>query len=166
MKTNSALKTSMIASPLSAQAVVRPKGSNSKRTLVSSLMLTSLVDAFSILVIFLLMNAKSGIEEVQLKKVQQLPQATAMDIVNKGIVLRIEDKKFFVDDEEVSAQSLAAKLEQAKMKFEAAQADGKKAALIVQADKKVDFEEVSPILRAGAVAGINQFKFAAVEKTN
>ncbi len=162
----SSLKQSMISSPLSEMAVVRPKAVSSKRVLVSSLMLTSLVDAFSILVIFLLMNAKSGIEQIELKKANQLPQATAMDTVQKGIVLRIEDKAFFVDDVQVSEAALAQKLEEAKAKFEAGLLNGQKANLIVQADKKMDFEAVSPILRAGATAGIHQFKFAVVEKTN
>ena len=163
---SSSLKHSMIASPLSEMAIVRPKGQATKRLLVSSLMLTSLVDAFSILVIFLLMNTKSGIEQMELKKVNQLPQAMAMDMVQKGIVLRIEEGKFFVDDVQTNESNLAQKLEEAKAKFEAGLLNDQKANLIVQADKKMDFEEVSPILRAGATAGIHQFKFAVVEKGN
>ncbi len=163
---SSSLKQTSIQSPLSQMAIVRPKAASTKRTLVSSLMLTSLVDAFSILVIFLLMNTKSGIEQVELKKINQLPHATAMDTVTKGIVLRIEDNKYFVDEVQVSEATLAQKLEEAKTKFEAGTINGLKASVIVQADKKLDYEAVSPILRAGAAAGLNQFKFAVVEKSN
>lgn len=161
-----ALKQSQVQSPLANQTVVRPKGTSSKRLLVSSLMLTSLVDAFSILVIFLLMSAKSGIEELDLKKVNEIPQAQMMDAPSKGIILRLEaDGGFFIDDEQVSEKQLAAKLEEAKTKFESGLLNGDKASLIVQADKKMDFEKVSPILRAGAEAGLNKFRFAVMEKT-
>lgn len=147
-------------------AIVRPKGSLTTRTLVSSLMLTSLVDAFSILVIFLLMSAKTGIEQMEVKKANQLPQAQAMDTVTKGIILRIEDNKYFIDEAQVSEARLAQTLEAAKAKFETGRVDGLKASVIVQADKKLDFEAVSPILRAGSAAGLNQFRFAVVEKSN
>lgn len=162
-----ALKQSQVQSPLSNQTVVRPKGASTKRLMVSSLMLTSLVDAFSILVIFLLMSAKSGIEELELKKINEMPQAQMMDAPSKGIILRLEaNGNFFIDDEKVSASNLAKKLTEAKAKYESGLLSGAKASLIVQADKKMDFEKLSPILRAGAEAGLHQFKFAVMEKAS
>jgi len=163
---SSTLKQTNIQSPLSQMAIVRPKAASTKRTLVSSLMLTSLVDAFSILVIFLLMNAKSGIEQMEVKKAQVLPQASAMDMVTKGIILRIEDNKYFVEDKPVNEANLAQTLENAKAKFETGRVDGLKASVIVQADRAMDYEKFSPILRAGSAAGLNQFRFAVVEKTH
>ncbi len=156
------LKQTQIASPLSNQGVLKPKGHTAGRLLVSSLMLTSLVDAFSILVIFLLMSTQNGIE-IELKKTEKLPQATAVDGLERSIVLRIEGDKYFIDDEPVTESALGRALVGAKEKFESGLLGNAKAGLIVQADREMDFEALSPVLRAGSEAGLSQFKFAAIQ---
>lgn len=158
------LKQTQIASPLSAQGVLRPKGHSANRVLVSSLMLTSLVDAFSILVIFLLMSTQNGIE-IELKKTEKLPQASAVDGLEKSIVLRIEGDKYFIDDQPVAESQLSKKLIAMKKTFEAGLLNKAKAGLIVQADREMDFEALSPVLRAGSAAGLSQFKFAAIQNS-
>ncbi|MCM2281796.1 MAG: biopolymer transporter ExbD [Bdellovibrionaceae bacterium] len=156
------LKQTQIASPLMAQSALQPKGHTANRVLVSSLMLTSLVDAFSILVIFLLMSTQNGIE-LELKKTEKLPMATAVDGIEKSIVLRIEGDRYFIDDEPVGERELAKALIAAKDKFESGLLNKAKAALLVQADREMDFVALSPVLHAGSAAGLSQFKFAAIE---
>lgn len=162
---HTALSQSQVASPLDNQGLLRPKkgGHSAGRLLTSSLMLTSLVDAFSILVIFLLMSTQNGIE-VQLKKTEKLPQASAVDGLEKSIVLRIEGDKYFIEDQPVAESGLSKALVEAKQKFESGLMNSAKAGLIVQADRDMDFEALSPVLRAGSDAGLSQFKFAAIEK--
>jgi biopolymer transport protein ExbD len=163
MQSVTVLKNQILPSPLSQQAVIRPKGSQTKRVLTSSLMLTSLVDAFSILVIFLLMSAQHGIEAMELKKANRLPMAAHVDSISKGVVIRIEDGAYLLDEQPVDPGQLGTRLFEAK-KRAAEEGDKSDINLIVQADRKMDFEELSPILRAGAEAGIHQFKFAVLEK--
>lgn len=156
------LNQTQVASPLAAQGVIRPKGHTASRVLFSSLMLTSLVDAFSILVIFLLMSSQSGIE-AELKKTEKLPMASAIDSIEKSIILRIEGGAYFIDEQPVRENELAKALIAAKEKFEAGLLNNAKAGLLVQADKTMDFDSLSPVLRAGSEAGLSQFKFAAIE---
>ncbi len=156
------LKQTQIASPLASQGVLKPRGSTARRVLFSSLMLTSLVDAFSILVIFLLMSTQNGIE-IELKKTEKLPQATAVDGLERGIVLRIEGDRYFIDDRPVPERGLSKALAEAKESFESGLLNNAKAGLLVQADRDMDFEALSPVLRAGSEAGLSQFKFAAIQ---
>ncbi len=146
-------------SPLSAQATIRPKGKSTKRILVSSLLLTSLVDAFSILVIFLLMNASTGIETVQLKGTK-LPVASSADTLTEGVILKIENGTYSIGDIQISIDKLGEALTAEKEK--SGQPD---VALIVQADKDIDYEILSPVLRIGAGSGFTQYKLAVLDRS-
>ena len=62
------LQNDSLFSPLSQESVIRPKKGKDNKTLVAALILTSLVDAFSILVIYLLMNTTAATETLDLEK--------------------------------------------------------------------------------------------------
>ncbi len=146
-------------SPLSAQATVRPKGATTKRVLISSLLLTSLVDAFSILVIFLLMNASTGIETVQLKGTK-LPVASSADTLTPGVILKIENGIYTIGENQISIDKLGEALTAEKEKSGQAEV-----ALIVQADKDIDYDVLSPVLKIGAGSGFTQYKLAVLDRS-
>ncbi len=151
--------------PLASQGAVKSKGSAAKKhNMVFSLNLTALIDAFSILVIFLLSNYSGDAHNVNVSNKITLPRATQTEIMTMGTVVKIEGSKFFVDDKEVKFENLVGKLIAARKEKEK-ETDDVKNSLIIQADRQLDFDMLSPVIRAGGSAGFNQYKFAAMPST-
>jgi len=155
-----------VNSPLSQQAMVRPKkGVTGRRILLSSLMLTSLVDAFSILVIFILMSAKSGMEIVRVPDADKLPAAQQMRAMEPAIVLSVKNGQYEVDSKPVRADRLSEVLRQSREKFLRGQSAKTEAPVLVQADRQLSFSEISPVLIASSEAGLSRLQFAVIEAT-
>jgi biopolymer transport protein ExbD len=158
MMTNSPLATQNFQSPLAGQSTLKPKGFKGQREFFFSLSLTSLIDAFSILVIYLLMNFSATGEVVKVEKDMQLPKAASADTIERGIVVRVSAGHYFVEDQLVSANALT----QALLNHRP-QAKEEAGNLIIQADRRLDYSELSPVLQAGAHAGFQKFKFAVIQ---
>lgn len=147
--------------PLASQGTLNPKGGKKKPNMVFSLNLTALIDAFSILVIFLLSNYSGDAQNVNLSKQMILPKATQTEIMTMGTVVKIEGNKLFVDEKAVKLENLVGTLIEAK-KDKEKETDDVKNSLIIQADRQLDFDQLSPVIRAGGSAGFNQYKFATM----
>src|SRR4051812_17663671 len=93
----SILKSGMKLSPLGNQTVLGPKSNRNNRPMMFTLALTSLIDAFSILVIFLLIQGPSGQKELLLNKDVQLPSVQKFSPMDEGLPIRIESGKYFVE---------------------------------------------------------------------
>lgn len=156
LNTASPLNRSQLSSALAGTSRIRPEGSRHRRTMIASLMLTSLVDAFSILVIFLIMNHSANQEMVNVGDKVKLPQARETQLIQSGVVVRIEEGKFLVDEKPVALGSLAARLKALNDGPETAKKDG----LIIVADRQLDYADLSPVILAGSNAGFTKFKFA------
>lgn len=128
--------------------------------MVASLMLTSLVDAFSILVIFLIMNHSTSQDVVNLGQHITLPKADQSQFIQEGVVVRLENGKFMVEDQDIALGNLARHLKTLNDSVETAKKDG----LIIVADRDLDYESLSPVILAGSNAGFTKFKFAVVRK--
>lgn len=162
LETASPLKRSLLHSPLKNQSTLRPSGGKRRRSVVAGLMLTSLVDAFSILVIFLILNTSANQEslEVDTKKLA-LPVASDTMMIMQGVTVRVDaNNNFLVEQKQVSRSGLVAEL---KAQF-AASSDAKKEGIIIVADKTMSYEDLSPVILAGSQAGFQKFKFAVVRK--
>lgn len=158
----SILKNQTMRGPLASQGAVKSKGSSAKKhNMVFSLNLTALIDAFSILVIFLLSNYSGDTHNVNVSNKITLPRATQTEMMTMGTVVKIEGNKFFVDEKEVQFENLVAQLISARKEKEK-ETDDVKNSLIIQADRQLDFDMLSPVIRAGGSAGFNQYKFAAM----
>lgn len=156
----SPLNQSALNSALRGQSRLRPNGGHFRKRLMTSLMLTSLVDAFSILVIFLIMNHASSQDSLDFdNKKLTLPRAEQSQVILNGIVVRIEGSDLIVDSKSVSLQELASQLEASKSEI-----DAKKDGLIIVADRKLDFEALSPVISVGSQAGFSKFKFVVERK--
>lgn len=161
LETASPLKQSLLGSALGGTSMLRPKGAKWGRSLTASLMLTSLVDAFSILVIFLIMNHSTNQEVLNMGEKIALPQAKQSDFIQNGIVVRVEDGKFLVEDKPVALSQLVAYLK----KLNASTTDaGKREGLIIVADRTLDFADLNPVILAGSQSGFTKFKFAVIRK--
>jgi biopolymer transport protein ExbD len=167
MLSNSVLKQSRLESPLKSLSRLKPKGSKASKPLVFSLMLTSLVDAFAILLIFLLLNNSDSDPRIQLSKDIRLPEVTQSTNLDYGIIVKIENGRYFVEEKEVATNDLPKFLIQHKDKFTQDKSNkdhGKKAQLIVQADRGASFQILNPVVLAASHAGFENFKFAVLPK--
>ena len=125
LESASPLKRTALGSALGNTSMLRPRaGGGHRRSMVASLMLTSLVDAFSILVIFLIMNHSASNEVVNVGSKVTLPQARESQFIQSGVVVRIEGGKFLVEDKEVALGNLTAQLKALNSSVEMAKREG------------------------------------------
>jgi biopolymer transport protein ExbD len=154
------LSQTMLHSALASTSRLRPSGHGRKRSLAASLMLTSLVDAFSILVIFLIMQNSASQDVVNVDKIQ-LPTAMESGMIAEGVTVRIEAGGIFkIEEKSVRVDGLLTELKA----LSAATAGAKKESLIIVGDRAMDYEALSPVILAGSQAGFTKFKFAVIKK--
>lgn len=154
----SILKRQADHSPLLQQKRVQASGHTGKRkNLLFSLNLTTLIDAFCILVIFLLSNMNGQLQNIQIGKNMILPVSKQNDLMDQGLVVRLEKDGFSVDEKKLSTpEQLAQALIDAKVK------NKEHSSIIIQADRQSDFSAISIILRAAGLAGFEKYMFAVL----
>jgi biopolymer transport protein ExbD len=157
MLERSYLKSQMRNWGLKNQSALKPKGGMGKRTLMFSLTLTSLIDAFTIMVIYLLVNFGDPSANVKLAGNIDLPQAVQNDQIGEGTVISIKDGRYFFENKEISLANVTRQLVQA---IQTKTGDQN---LVIEADKTTDYQALSPIILAGSQAGFHQFKFAVLQ---
>lgn len=152
------LSTQMQKSPLLLQKRVHSVGGGGKsKSLLFSMNLTTLIDAFCILVIFLLSNMNGQLQNIQVGKNTTLPTATLTEIMSAGVVVRMEANEIYIDDKKISVDKIVQSLIDHKTE--------EKSALIIQADKNSDYDKISLLLRAGGQAGYEKYAFAVLPGT-
>lgn len=147
-------------SPLQEALVLKPRKGKSRKKLVAALLLTSLIDAFSIILLYLLVQ-NSGVEStLELDGVDRLPLATKIESIHNGTILKVDAGSYYINDQAVPVSQLAAYLQKLKEQ-EGLEESGH--SLIIQADRMTDFSGLGPVIRAGSIAGFNKFKFAVLQ---
>src|SRR4051812_14205632 len=96
----SPLADTAMQSPLGSASVIGPKKGSWKRILAADLLLTALIDAFSILVIFLLMSFSSTGEILFINKDTELPTAQKAEVLEPHPVVKLDKGKFVLDNKE------------------------------------------------------------------
>lgn len=128
------------------------------KELAQVLPLTSLIDAFSIIVIYLLIGTQSGVIETPMTPGMKLPMAQNAESLEKTVaILRIQDNRFFLNDKLVRFQDLSEELAQLKKN-----SSDKSVEIMVQADQNMNYASLDPLIKAGSLAGIEKFKFAVL----
>ena len=164
MLNNSIVRTTSFHSSLGETSVIAPVGDKHSRNIVADLLLTALIDAFSILVIFLLMSFSSTGEPLMMGKGMELPKASA-DMLDRNPVVKLDNGKLFLEDKEVTADTLVQALLDLRKNFqETRPGEEFPAILTVQADRRAKYEQLSGIVQASAQAGFGDIKFAVVMK--
>lgn len=161
MKTSSFADKSKKRSPLGELQNLKPglKGKKSAgRELALALPLTSLIDAFSIIVIYLLIGTQtSGIESTIPMKMT-LPMAEhAVGLEKETTTLTIQKGVYRLNDEVIPVRVLAQKLAEIKRSSKEDSME-----LLVQADQEMKYEELDPLLKASSASGFEKMKFAVV----
>lgn len=152
----SILNKQKLRSPLKSLKRIHPgAGGGKEKSLFFSLNLTTLIDAFCILVIFLLSNMNGQLQNLQLGQNITLPSARTTDAINgEGLVVRIEKNMFFLGEQSLSRNDIAEALLKAKTSTNGS--------LIIQADRGSDYENIGLVLRAGGQAGYEKYVFAVL----
>ncbi|MGZ3742711.1 MAG: ExbD/TolR family protein [Pseudobdellovibrionaceae bacterium] len=147
------------SSPL-LQAMSLKKGEGAakhSKELGLALPLTSLIDAFCIIVIYLLIGTQTSGVEAQLPGKIHLPNAEHGQALEKPVAtLKIEKGNYFLDEQPVDRGSLSAKLSELKKKTP------ETVELMVQADTAMEYADLDPLLKAGSEAGIEKLRFAVI----
>jgi biopolymer transport protein ExbD len=137
------------------QSHLRPNNGNLKKK-AATLMITSLVDAFSILVIYLLFGPAISGEAVDPTLGLQLPVAIQSQLTDQETSLVIRNNRYYLDSKEVSARQLVPALKKVSTEL----TKKNKKALVIIADQKNDIEKINPVLIAASEAGLSQLKLA------
>lgn len=164
MLNTSIVKMSSFNSVIGGVSVLAPNGEPKSRNINAELLLTALIDAFSILVIFLLMSFSSTGELLMMGKDMELPKASA-DVLERNPVVKLEAGMLFLEDKPVTADGLVQALLDLRKNFqETRPGEEFPAILTVQADRRAKYEQLSGIVQASAHAGFSDIKFAVVIK--
>jgi biopolymer transport protein ExbD len=155
------LKTSSMNTPLSSTSAIKPKGRGLKKALAAGLLLTSLVDAFTILVIYLLVNTTGGGQQLRIENNITLPLANHSDILQAGVLVTTIKEGYKVNEDVVSQESLFETLKNLHTSLKD-QNDERATRLVIQADKTSSFEYINPIILAGTQSGFETIKFAVL----
>ncbi|MEZ0392821.1 MAG: ExbD/TolR family protein [Pseudobdellovibrionaceae bacterium] len=156
---NSPLQSLNQKSTLSPLQILKNGGelkSKKENPMAVALPLTSLIDAFSIIVIYLLIGTQSGGVDSDLPAQFNLPIAEqGAQIHTETPTVRIQNGIYYINDEAVDVRLLGQKLAALKGETSSEQME-----IIIQADKKMTYASLDPLLKAGSEAGIQKLKFA------
>jgi biopolymer transport protein ExbD len=159
------IKTTAFHSIIGESSVLAPKSERQKRSVVADLLLTALIDAFSILVIFLLMSFSSSGEILYMSKGMELPKAALGEQLERQPVVKLEEGKIFLEEKEVAADDLVAALLDLRKKFsETRPGEEFPGVLTVQGDRRLKYELLNSVVLASSQAGFSDIKFAVIMK--
>lgn len=156
---NQLTKNKILTSELKKSAVLNADGKSYESGITPSLVLTPLVDAFAILVIYLLVNTSAAQHQILIDGTISLPMASETQTIEEGVLVKVNNGEYTVENKKVSTSQLVYELR----KLMAKQNPEKIPFLIVEADKASSFENLSPIMVAGSSAGFEKFKFAVIQ---
>ena len=141
------------------------KGRRKKRSVVATLMLTSLVDTFSVLVIYLLVSFNTSEELLYVGKDMVLPAAAEIEELKRNVIVKVEKDNLFLEDKEIKVSQLVKQLLKVRKNWESLYPGVEfTGALTIQADKRQSFDLLSHVIQAGGHAGYSDINFAVVRK--
>jgi biopolymer transport protein ExbD len=136
-----------------------------KRNLVATVMLTSLVDTFSVLVIYLLFNFSSAGDLLYMSEGMELPAAAKATELQRNVVVKVEKDKLFIEKDEILSGELVKRLIDIKKNWEKYYPESQfTGAMTIQADRRQSFDLLSHVIQAGGHAGYSDINFAVIRK--
>jgi len=141
-------------------------GSAKKKRAAGTLMLTSLIDAFSILVVYLLMFFSDTAELNYASSGIELPSAKLIERLDRYFILSIKKEGYFVENKQLGLENLTAYLLNLKKKLEKSEMNysskGQKQTITIQADKSISYDQLSPVIQACSQVGLSHIKFVVL----
>lgn len=117
--------------------------------------ITSLVDCFAIILIYLLMSTSFGAFDIDTPKDLQLPKAVKTVALKDATVVTVKGHEYLVAGKGV-------RLEDLSQEFKRLNDSKKSASLLIQADRRANYGDVNPVVMAGLQAGFEEVQFAAL----
>ncbi len=165
MLSDGILNQSVLTGLLQGQSVIHPRGASFKRHLAADLLLTALIDAFSILVIFLLMSFSSTGDVIFIGKDQELPKAHLGEVLERNPIIKVENDKIFVEDKEVNVNTITTELLSLRKLYTDFHPGVEFPGIAtIQADRRLKYEELNKIILAMNQSGYSDIHFAVVLK--
>jgi biopolymer transport protein ExbD len=159
------LRQTAMQSTVATTSYIKPQAGKWKRGLAADLLLTALIDAFSILVIFLLMSFSSSGDILFINKSTELPKAARTELLERNPVVKIEDGKMFLEDKAVDNESLVGALLALRKQFaETHPNEEYPGTITVQADRRVQYSVLNAAVLAASHAGFSDVHFAVLVK--
>lgn len=145
------------------------------------LMLTSLLDMFTIILIFLIVSFEAEDHEFQLDESIELPESTSRSVFKPAINVAITDEQILVEEdlvvefdgrpaqefyEEGQIPTLVTRLEAdfADFRNNKGKDPDEEAIILVQADKDLEYKTLYLVLRSASVAGFTKYRMATMKK--
>jgi biopolymer transport protein ExbD len=158
-----------LPSPLGSAMTSQKSTARKKQDMSTPLLLTALVDAFSILVIFLLVQVSGAPNTFEADDKIKLPQASSVDlnptaedstlVKSKVLNLVIRGNGYILNGENLDLSGLRSRLLEAG-KIASQYQKSEKTRLVIQADENNEFDLLAPVLGITAEAGISSLDFA------
>ncbi len=159
------LKQSALVSTVESTSFIKPKNGKGKRNIVADLLLTALIDAFSILVIFLLISFSSTGDILFIGKSTELPKAIRTDVLERFPVVKIEEGTIFLEDKVVTEESLVGALLELRKNFQELHPGQEyQNTITIQADRRVPYVTLNSIVLAASHAGYSDVNFAVLSQ--
>lgn len=136
---------------------LRPKRKGNSKPAVAQLTLTSLVDCFTILVVYLLVVTNVGSLDVPIAKDIKLPVAKFSSNPKLSTIVSFVKGQYVIDKKVVASKDLSDRLKELR------DLDPSKA-LLVLADRTADYESLNPIVLSGLQAGYEKVGFAVKQE--
>lgn len=147
---------------LASMSTIKDEGQKHKKSLAEDLLLTALIDAFSILVIFLLMTFSTS-SEVFIGKDMELPRSAAGEILERFPVIRVQENKIYLEDKLLSLDTLVSSLLQLRQNHLRTNAGAEFPGIVtLQADRRLNYDSLNPIVLALSHAGFGEIRFAVI----
>lgn len=159
------VKNSAFHSVIGESSILAPQSEKHRRNIVADLLLTALIDAFSILVIFLLMSFSSTGEILYMGKGMELPKAVKGEVLERNPVVKVDEGKLYLEEKEVAPNDLVAALLEVRKKFQESRPGEEFPGVItIQGDRRLKYEQLNSIVLASSQAGFSDIKFAVIMK--
>ena len=161
-------KTRSAFQPVVLTGVLCSRGRLAKKKRgAATLMLTSLIDAFSILVVYLLMFFSSTGEMTYVSSDIDLPKASVIERLDRYSIIQIKKQGYFVEDTQLQSDDLVSYLVDLKKRLNKAWSssqgdENQRDTITIQADKTVQYDRLSPVIQACSHAGFSNIKFAVL----
>ncbi|MDB2426082.1 biopolymer transporter ExbD [bacterium] len=151
------LKTMKKRSILESQSKFNENANPEKKVIYKGILLTSLVDVFSILVIYLLVNSGAQQHNIMLKKGITPPSSVSTDAIKNGLNIYVKNNKYYINDKLVRKNRLKRAIKYSLKK-------SKQQNLVLISDKKTDFKYLNPILIFSEELNIKNISFGLISK--
>jgi biopolymer transport protein ExbD len=165
LSSQSILNETALDSVIASTSVLNPEHTRSRALPAGDLLLTALIDAFSILVIFLLMSFSSTGEILFIGKDTELPKASRGEVLERNPVVKIESGVLYLEEKAVTSEELIPGLIELRKQFaETRPGEEYPGILTVQADRRTKYEVLNQIVLAASAAGFGDLRFAVMAK--